>query len=124
MRASVRTGLDRIAGGDADVLRRLRGRRVGLCAHPASVDASLRHARFVLEAAGVSVRALFGPEHGYGGEAQDMIAVAEHAQDVPVYSLYGASEADLSPRAEQLRDLDLIVVDLQDIGSRYYTFVW
>jgi uncharacterized protein YbbC (DUF1343 family) len=120
----VRTGLDRIAAGDDEVLRFLRGRRVGLCAHPASVDARLRHARFVLEGAGVPVRALFGPEHGYGGEAQDMIAVAEHAQDVPVYSLYGASEADLSPSAAQLRDLDVIVVDLQDVGSRYYTFVW
>ncbi len=122
----VRTGLDRIAQGDDEVLRKLRGRRVGLCAHPASVDTQLRHARFVLEAAGVSVCALFGPEHGYGGEAQDMIAVgdASRTEDVPVHSLYGASPEDLSPRPSLLKGLDAIVVDLQDVGSRYYTFVW
>ncbi|HEX2675662.1 MAG TPA: exo-beta-N-acetylmuramidase NamZ domain-containing protein, partial [Polyangiales bacterium] len=127
MSPRVQTGLDRIARGDPDALRELRGRRVGLCAHPASIDAQLRHARFVLESAGVRVRALFGPEHGYGGEAQDMIAVGEEKsarEDVPVYSLYGASEEELSPRAEQLEDLDAVVIDLQDVGSRYYTFVW
>ncbi len=128
MSARVRTGLDRIAQGDESVLRRLRGRRVGLCAHPASVDSQLRHARCVLHDAGVTVHKLFGPEHGYGGEAQDMISVRDGApdgtQDVPVYSLYGSSEADLSPSVEQLAGLDVIVIDLQDVGARYYTFVW
>ena len=88
MSAAVRSGLDRIAQGDSALLASLRGRRLGLCAHPASVDANLRHARHVLEAAGLTVRALFGPEHGYGGEAQDMIAVdaaAARDSDVPVY---------------------------------------
>jgi uncharacterized protein YbbC (DUF1343 family) len=115
------TGLDRIARGDARVLG-----RVGLIAHPASVDATLKHARWVLADAGVEVAILFGPEHGYGGEAQDMIGV-EDARDpsgVPIRSLYGSTEETLSPREEDLRGLDALVIDLQDIGSRYYTFVW
>jgi uncharacterized protein YbbC (DUF1343 family) len=123
---AVETGLDRIAAGDPDVLRRLRGKKLGLLAHPASVDRNLRHAHAVLLAAGCDVRALFGPEHGYGGEAQDMIAVdSERGQSgLPVHSLYGPSEADLSPKAEWLAGLDAVVCDLQDVGSRYYTFVW
>jgi uncharacterized protein YbbC (DUF1343 family) len=125
MTLRVATGLERIAQGDDEAIQLLRGKRLGLVAHPASVDSGLRHARHVMQARGLNVCALFGPEHGYGGEAQDMIAVHDAApSDLPVYSLYGASEADLSPRAEQLSGLDAIVVDLQDVGARYYTFVW
>jgi uncharacterized protein YbbC (DUF1343 family) len=126
MGPNVLTGLERIAQGDDAVLSRLRGRRLGLCAHPASVDSQLRHARWVLEGQGLSIRTLFGPEHGYGGEAQDMISVGEDRQTAgpPVHSLYGASEDALSPSAEQLAGLDAIVIDLQDVGARYYTFVW
>lgn len=129
MLRAVRTGLDRIADGDADAVRLVRGRRVGLVAHPASVDRRLRHALAVLREAGADVRALFGPEHGFGGAAQDMIAVgagertAERA-GLPLHTLYGASEASLSPSAEAMAGLDAMVVDLQDVGSRYYTFVW
>ena len=121
----VATGLERIAQSDEAVLARLRGKRLGLCAHPASVDGRLRHARHVLEGQGLQLRALFGPEHGYGGEAQDMIAVRDAApEELPVHSLYGDSEAALSPTAEQLAGLDALVIDLQDVGARYYTFVW
>lgn len=130
----VRTGLDRIAAGDREAVRLVQGRNVGLLAHPASVDAELRHACGVVAEAGGLLRALFGPEHGWGGEAQDMeaVAVAEGGEEsgnaqraqVPVYSLYGQREADLSPTPEQLDGLDALVVDLQDVGSRYYTFVW
>ena len=125
----VQTGLDRVAAGEGEVLARLRGRRLGLCAHPASVARDLKHAREVFAAAGLDVRALFGPEHGFGGEAQDMIAVdgadaGARASDVPIHSLYGSREEDLSPRAAQLAGLDAVVVDLQDVGSRYYTFAW
>jgi uncharacterized protein YbbC (DUF1343 family) len=122
----VQTGLDRIAAGDSEVLRQLRGRKLGLLAHPASVDRSLRHAHDVLMQAGCDVRVLFGPEHGYGGEAQDMIAVGSDAAagGPRVHSLYGASEESLYPTAGQLDGLDAVVVDLQDVGSRYYTFVW
>ena len=127
MTVRVATGLERIAQADEAVLSLLQGRRLGLCAHPASVDSKLRHARHVLEEQGLNVCALFGPEHGYGGEAQDMIAVHDGAgvtDTLPVYSLYGDSEAALSPTPEQLRGLDAIVIDLQDVGARYYTFVW
>jgi uncharacterized protein YbbC (DUF1343 family) len=125
MTLRVATGLERIAQSDPEVLRLLQGKRLGLCAHPASVDSQLRHARFVMQERGLELRVLFGPEHGYGGEAQDMIAVHDSApSDLPVYSLYGDSEAALSPTAEQLAGLDAVVIDLQDVGARYYTFVW
>jgi len=122
----IETGLDRVAVADPEALALLRGRKLGLLAHPASVDRRLRHAHAVLIAAGCDVRALFGPEHGYGGEAQDMIAVGSEraSSGLQVHSLYGGSEQDLSPRAEWLAGLDAMVVDLQDVGSRYYTFVW
>lgn len=123
---SVRTGLDLIALGDDSAVRLVRGRRIGLVAHPASVDANLRHAIAVLGGAGARITTLFGPEHGFAGQAQDMIHVAgdERRGDVAVHSLYGATEAELSPREEWLRGLDAVVVDLQDVGARYYTFVW
>jgi uncharacterized protein YbbC (DUF1343 family) len=125
MTLRVATGLERVALGDSEVLDLLRGKRLGLVAHPASVDSRLRHARFVLQEHGLDVCVLFGPEHGYGGEAQDMIAVNDAAPtDLPVHSLYGDSEAALSPTPEQLGGLDAIVIDLQDVGARYYTFVW
>lgn len=118
------TGLDRIGAGDPELLKLLQGRDVGLLAHPASVDRHLRHAREVLEAQGVRLRALFGPEHGYGGEAQDMIAVDDEQSDIPVYSLYGSTLEALTPQPEWLSPLDVLVIDLQDVGSRYYTYVW
>jgi uncharacterized protein YbbC (DUF1343 family) len=121
----VSTGLERLAQGDPEVVRLVRGRRIGLLAHPASVDARFVSALQIVRRAGGIVSALFGPEHGYTGQAQDMIGVAgAEVESVPVYSLYGTAFDDLSPRPEWLRGLDAVVVDLQDVGSRYYTFVW
>ncbi len=121
----VRTGLDRIADGDSKATRLVAGRRVGLLAHAASVDRRLRPAVRVLEEAGARVAALFGPEHGFAGAAQDMIGVgSEQASEVPVYSLYGDDAADLSPNPDWIRNLDAVVIDLQDVGARYYTYVW
>jgi uncharacterized protein YbbC (DUF1343 family) len=121
----VRTGLDRLATHPT-LGAELRGARVGLLAHPASVDRRLVHARGILDALGVRVAIVFGPEHGYGGEAQDMVGVpdARDAFGTPVRSLYGDRFEDLSPRAEDLAGIDVLVADLQDVGSRYYTFVW
>jgi uncharacterized protein YbbC (DUF1343 family) len=121
----VRTGLDRLATHPT-LGAELRACRVGLLAHPASVDRRLVHARRILDALGVRVAVVFGPEHGYGGEAQDMIGVpdARDALGTPVRSLYGERFEDLSPRAEDLAAIDVLVVDLQDVGARYYTFVW
>ncbi len=120
----VRTGLDRIGDGEPAAVRLVRGRDVGLLAHSASVDRSLRPAASVLRQAGANVCALFGPEHGFAGAAQDMVGVGSHDAEVPIYSLYGDDPQDLSPKPEWLRGLDAIVIDLQDVGSRYYTYVW
>lgn len=106
-------------------MRWVSGRSIGLLAHAASVDRGLRPAREVLEAAGARVRALFGPEHGFAGAAQDMVGVqTEEAGEIGIYSLYGDDPEDLSPKPEWLRDLDALIIDLQDVGSRYYTYVW
>jgi uncharacterized protein YbbC (DUF1343 family) len=119
------TGLDRVAS-EAAIASRVRGAKLGLLAHPASVTRELVHVRKVLEAAGARPRIAFGPEHGYGGEAQDMIGVgdARDRDGTPVRSLYGTGYEHLSPRAADLDGLDLVVIDLQDVGARYYTFVW
>jgi uncharacterized protein YbbC (DUF1343 family) len=119
----VRTGLD--------VLRDqawgpLRGLRVGLVCHPASVDSRLCHAADLLaEAPDVHLAALFGPEHGFHGQAQDLIGVTGQVDvnsRLRIHSLYGDTFDSLRPTPEQLRGLDALVIDLQDVGSRYYTF--
>jgi uncharacterized protein YbbC (DUF1343 family) len=120
---TVRTGLDRLV---EQGFAPLRGRRVGLVTHPAAVDARLRSAAdLIATAPGVTLAALFGPEHGLTGEAQDLIGVAndrDPLRGVPVHSLYGDTIESLRPTSEQFRGLDLLVIDLQDVGSRYYTF--
>ncbi len=119
----VRTGLDRLCEQN---FAPLRGLRVGLVTHPAAVDGRLRHVRDLLaEVPGVHLAALFGPEHGLTGEEQDLIAVhggADPHSGLRVHTLYGETFESLKPTAEQLRDLDALVIDLQDVGSRYYTF--
>ncbi|CAN5681186.1 DUF1343 domain-containing protein [soil metagenome] len=119
------TGLDRIVRDDALRTRLLTG-RLGLVAHPASIDRSLRHAKAALMEKGARFAIVFGPEHGYGGEAQDMIGVgdARDRDGTKVRSLYGEDESALVPNDDDLRAIDTLVVDLQDVGSRYYTFVW
>ena len=112
--AVIRTGLERI-----DDCPRLQSGRWGLLAHPASVDRELRHGLEVLEGAGVDVVALFGPEHGWSGAAQDMEPVEQRRR---VVSLYGADESSLRPQPADLEDLDGLIVDLQDVGARYYTY--
>src|SRR5579872_3396544 len=111
----VETGLDVLC---AERLALCRGRRVGVLCHPASVAADLTHAVDRLIAAGVRPTRLFGPEHGVRGEAQDMIGV-EHDKDartgIPVTSLYGETFESLAPRAAELADVDVLVVDLQDV---------
>jgi uncharacterized protein YbbC (DUF1343 family) len=121
--SAVLTGLDVLQRQD---FAPLHGLAVGLVTHPAAVDAKLRHSVDILRTArNVRLQALFGPEHGLLGQAQDMIGV-EGAVDprtgLRCFSLYGDSLASLKPKPEQLRGLDALVIDLQDIGSRYYTF--
>jgi uncharacterized protein YbbC (DUF1343 family) len=121
----VATGLDRLVDGGGGPLR---GARVGLIANPTAVDAELRHAADLVAALpGVTLSVLFGPEHGVRGDAQDMIAVDEAVDartGVRVFSLYGHDPASLAPTPAMLGLCDVVVYDVQDVGSRYYTFVW
>ncbi len=121
--AKVKTGLDLLV---SQKFAPLRGKRVGLVTHPAAVDSALRSAVDLFAAAdGVKLVTVFGPEHGLHGQAQDLISVAgNEARAVPaaVYSLYGTTATSLRPTVEQLQGMDVLVVDLQDVGSRYYTF--
>lgn len=119
---NVATGLDRLVG---DRFAMLRGRRVAAICNPTSVDCRMNHLADHLAAADCKLIALFGPEHGIRGAAQDMIGVAASTDartGVPVHSLYGSSVEDLTPTAADLDGIDLLIFDIQDVGSRYYTF--
>ncbi len=118
------TGLDVLA---AESFERLRGRRIGLLAHPASMDSRLRHVADLLQVApGIHLQTIFGPEHGWGGHAQDLEPVSSPevrlSHTTRVISLYGNSVGSLRPNRQQFENLDLLVIDLQDVGARYYTF--
>lgn len=118
----VRTGADRLL----EEARSLRGRRWGLLSHAAAITADARplHLALAASAAGRPA-ALFGPEHGFYGVEQDMIPSADERDPwtgAPVASLYGDSAASLRPRPGAFDGLEVLVVDLRDVGSRYYTF--
>jgi uncharacterized protein YbbC (DUF1343 family) len=119
---SVRSGLDVLV---TRLPALLRGRRVGLLCHQASVTRDLRHAADAIgHQRAVRLVALFAPEHGLAGAAQDHARVRSArvaSSRLPVWSLY---DRRLEPSAAMLRGLDALVVDLQDVGARYYTFVW
>jgi uncharacterized protein YbbC (DUF1343 family) len=104
----------------------LRGMRVGLVCNPTAVDRRLRHAADLLAAApGVRLSALFGPEHGVRGDVQYMAAVGDgrdRLTGLPIHSLYGSSPGSLRPRRSQLAGLDALVFDVQDVGTRFYTY--
>src|SRR5688572_25131264 len=121
--ATVKSGLDVLVEQE---FAPLRGLRIGLVTHPAAVDRQLRHVIELLSAAPkVQLAAIFGPEHGLLGQAQDLIGVSAGEStkgNTPVYSLYGNGAESLKPRVEQLKGLDALVIDMQDVGSRYYTF--
>ena len=121
-------GLERWLAGGPQVCGLRSGARIGLLCHAASVDRAARHAIVRLgEESPYRLARLFAPEHGLWGHEQDMEAVQEAIDPwtgLPVVSLYGRDRDSLRPRPGQLGDLDAIVVDLQDIGSRYYTFVY
>jgi uncharacterized protein YbbC (DUF1343 family) len=119
------TGLDALRESE---FAPVRGKRVGLVTHPAAVDADFVSAAEVFAEAGdCTLARLFGPEHGFAGNAQDLEGVAETDRPhprfgVPVVSLYGDTVASLKPTAGQLAGLDVLVIDMVDIGTRYYTF--
>jgi len=104
----------------------LRGLRVGLVCNPTAVDRRLRHAADLLAAApGVRLVSLFGPEHGVRGDVQYMAAVLDERDRVtglPVHSLYGSAPESLRPGPSHLAGLDALVFDVQDVGTRFYTY--
>ncbi|NCO84342.1 MAG: DUF1343 domain-containing protein [Nitrospirae bacterium CG_4_10_14_3_um_filter_44_29] len=119
----VLTGLDRLEKAWPKELKDLC---VGLLAHPASVNRKLEHSLNVfLKSKKFQLKALFGPQHGIRGETQDNMVEWEGFLDaqtgLPVYSLYGHKR---KPETEMLKDIDVLAIDLQDVGSRYYTFIW
>ena len=105
---------------------RLKDRKVGIVSNPASVDANYVHVvDALMNAPGVTVGALFGPQHGFRSDVQDNMIETPHGNDcrrkVPVFSLYSETR---EPTAEMLRHVDTMVVDLQDIGARIYTYIY
>lgn len=118
--ATVKPGIEVLRDGG---FKQLQGKRVGLVTNPSGVDHTLKSTVDILnEAPGVKLVALYGPEHGVRGNAHAGDAVSNDADPktgVKVYSLYGKT---LKPTAEMLKDIDVLVYDIQDIGCRSYTF--
>src|SRR5688572_6495505 len=119
--ATVRLGSDILLGSS-----RLRGLRVGVLCNHASVDRGFAHILDrVATADGVTLAAIFGPQHGFRSDVQDNMIETPHSDDstrrVPVYSLYSETR---EPTDDMLRGLDVLVVDLQDIGARIYTYIY
>jgi len=118
----VLTGLDVL---EAEGFRALKGQRVGLITNQTGKDRKGKPiARAFAEAPGVELKALFSPEHGFTGTSEATAISSEtytlpDGNKIPIYSLYGAT---MTPTSEQLRGLDALVFDIQDIGSRFYTY--
>lgn len=124
-------GIDQLYSGKLPALRRrLRDARLGVLTHAAAVDRRGLATLDVFEELGIIPRLVFAPEHGL-----DAVAQAEEPVDpdkdgtavragAPVISLYGRTRAELTPRPEHLAELDVLLIDLADVGSRYYTYVW
>ncbi len=104
---------------------RLAGRRVGVVCNPASVDRHWGHVADRLAGSSATLAAIFGPQHGFRSDVQDNMIETRHAHDevrrVPVHSLYSETR---EPTAEMLRGLDVLVIDLQDVGVRIYTYIY
>ena len=122
----MKTGLE-VLLSDGNLLSKLRHERVGVLAHAASVTNHGEHILFALRQVGVDAARIFAPEHGLWGAAQDMEGV-DHGYDViterDIVSLYGHSLESLAPDDKLLDDLDSVIIDVQDVGARYYTFAY
>ncbi len=104
----------------------LDGKRVGVVCNPASVDLQLRHIADQLRARrGTTLAAIFGPQHGFRSDVQENMIETGHARDdlrcVPVYSLYSETR---EPTEEMLHGIEVLVIDLQDVGTRIYTYIY
>src|SRR5512145_757984 len=119
----VSPGIERLRTADRDLIS---GRRIGLVCNPASVDPQLVHSADRLAGApDFTLAAIFGPQHGFRSDLQDNMIETGHARDarrqIPIYSLYSETR---EPTADMLRDLDVLVIDLQDVGTRVYTYIY
>lgn len=118
--ATVQLGIDNLLATSPSWLRRAR---VGLLANQASVDGTLRHTRDRLLRGAARLTALFAPQHGYFGELQANMIESDNAVDaelgLPIFSLYGKTRR---PTPEMLAHIDVLVIDLQEVGTRVYTF--
>lgn len=116
-------GIDRLLS-DPSLRKPLEGRRIALLAHPASVTEDLVHSLDALIACGVNITAAFGPQHGLRGDKQDNMVESPDFNDsvhgIPVFSLYGEVR---KPSGQMMGTFDTILVDLQDLGCRIYTFI-
>jgi uncharacterized protein YbbC (DUF1343 family) len=119
----IKFGIDRLIE-EPELRRPLEGQRVALLAHPASVTADLTHSLDALAACGVNLTAAFGPQHGLRGDKQDNMVESDDFTDpvhhIPVFSLYGEVRR---PSGQSMGTFDTILVDLQDLGCRIYTFI-
>jgi len=116
-------GIDRLLAFPA-LRAPLEGKRVALVAHPASVTRDLTHSLDALVAAGVNITAAFGPQHGIKGDKQDNMVETPDEVDaalgIPVFSLYGEVRR---PTPAMMATFDVVLIDLQDLGCRIYTFI-
>src|SRR5262245_29124356 len=117
----MRLGTDTLLSSD-----RLHGLRVGVVCNHASIDGQFRHIVDRLAAAeGVRLAAIFGPQHGFRSDVQDNMIETAHGKDaarrVPVYSLYSETR---EPTRDMLEGVDVLVIDLQDVGARIYTYIY
>jgi uncharacterized protein YbbC (DUF1343 family) len=119
----VKFGIDRLLA-DLALRKPLAGKRVALLAHPASVTRDLTHTLDAMIAAGLNVTAAFGPQHGLRGDKQDNMVESPDFTDpvhgIPVFSLYGEVRR---PTGQAMGTFDVILIDLQDVGCRIYTFI-
>ena len=120
---TVQTGLSRLV---SDFTHTLKGSRLGVLCHPASVNENYQHIVPLLKAQkNLDLRAIFSPQHGYAGEKQDNMVESPHYTDpisgLPVYSLYSETR---KPSPDMLKDIDVMLIDLQDVGTRVYTFIY
>ena len=123
---SVKNGIDVLEEHNFDVLKATEGKKhIGLVTNQTGIDASGRRTIDVLaQAPGISLDAIFSPEHGVTGtlDTTDINNSKDAATGIPVYSVYGATDADRRPQPDVLRSLDAIVFDIQDAGVRFYTY--
>ncbi len=119
----VREGIDRFLDAPHEYTK---GRVCAVLAHAASCSRKLEHLLDGALRQGVEISRIFGPEHGLFGVAQDMEGVphGEQYRGIPVTSLYGSSPDSLAPDPDLFRGVELLIVDLRDVGARYYTYVW